>query len=574
MGGQLTYLKKPIVKKDLCDGCVPGRARFGVCSMQGWRRGMEDAHLALPDLTGDGRMSLFGVFDGHGGCAVARFATKHLPDLLIGTEQFREADYQGALIASFLALDDKMLTAAGRDELRQLESSEPGGAGRVPLMVSRKIWKEITKTPRAQLKSMRLDETTDSSDDQVLVDPGAMKEVSPESQGCTAVVALIVWDGGNEAGASGAHLFVANAGDSRCILSRRINGDHVEACAMSEDHKPELPGETSRIEAGGGIVQNMPGGARVQGDLNLSRALGDFRHKQSKELPPEKQIVTACPEVRDCRLDLDAQMLILGCDGIWETNSNQQLAEKLRAQTLKSPKAMKSSVPLSALAAEVCDASLCPSMTPVENPSFDGTGCDNMTLLIVEFDRKEEETEHCLETAIDEFPISSAVADILAMVEPLDNKSEIETNTGHVDQLEIGVASACEESLSASSELEKVNEENALSQTAKGSDQSEIDKDEPKGFESPASGNEVLQADRSRDRAITDSTAVENIEVGTAVATTGDEVGSASESDVARDACEQATTVACELNSLASLSAESAVEDGEEPSEKRRKLGA
>jgi serine/threonine protein phosphatase PrpC len=40
--------------------------------MQGWRRTMEDAHIANLDL-GDG-VSVFGVLDGHGGmCATALF---------------------------------------------------------------------------------------------------------------------------------------------------------------------------------------------------------------------------------------------------------------------------------------------------------------------------------------------------------------------------------------------------------------------------------------------------------------------------------------------------------------------
>ena len=33
--------------------------------MQGWRRTMEDSHIAHTDL--DNGVSLFGVFDGHGG---------------------------------------------------------------------------------------------------------------------------------------------------------------------------------------------------------------------------------------------------------------------------------------------------------------------------------------------------------------------------------------------------------------------------------------------------------------------------------------------------------------------------
>lgn len=36
-------------------------------NQQGWRRSMEDAHLAVPALDGDESAAVFGVFDGHGG---------------------------------------------------------------------------------------------------------------------------------------------------------------------------------------------------------------------------------------------------------------------------------------------------------------------------------------------------------------------------------------------------------------------------------------------------------------------------------------------------------------------------
>jgi serine/threonine protein phosphatase PrpC len=39
--------------------------------MQGWRKGMEDSHIAALDIEND--ISVFGVFDGHGGCEVAKF---------------------------------------------------------------------------------------------------------------------------------------------------------------------------------------------------------------------------------------------------------------------------------------------------------------------------------------------------------------------------------------------------------------------------------------------------------------------------------------------------------------------
>ena len=38
--------------------------------MQGWRRTMEDSHIAQMNLTGN--VSVFGVFDGHGGKKVTK----------------------------------------------------------------------------------------------------------------------------------------------------------------------------------------------------------------------------------------------------------------------------------------------------------------------------------------------------------------------------------------------------------------------------------------------------------------------------------------------------------------------
>ncbi len=35
--------------------------------MQGWRKNMEDAYIAYKEIPGYDDLSLFGVFDGHGG---------------------------------------------------------------------------------------------------------------------------------------------------------------------------------------------------------------------------------------------------------------------------------------------------------------------------------------------------------------------------------------------------------------------------------------------------------------------------------------------------------------------------
>ena len=69
------FLTKPITEKNATDG-KNEKYKYGGCSMQGWRKSNEDAHLHILDL-GDGN-SLFAVFDGHGGSKCSEFCRENL----------------------------------------------------------------------------------------------------------------------------------------------------------------------------------------------------------------------------------------------------------------------------------------------------------------------------------------------------------------------------------------------------------------------------------------------------------------------------------------------------------------
>lgn len=124
-------------------------------------------------------------------------------------------------------------------------------------------------------------------------------EVPGKDSGCTACVALI----------RGNYLHVANAGDSRCVVSR----DGV-AIDMSIDHKPEDDMERNRIEKAGGHV-TVDG--RVNGGLNLSRALGDHTYKETEGLPLKEQMISPEPDVNKLELTVKDEFLIVACDGVW-----------------------------------------------------------------------------------------------------------------------------------------------------------------------------------------------------------------------------------------------------------------
>lgn len=112
------------------------------------------------------------------------------------------------------------------------------------------------------------DEDDDECDENDEADNAFLNEMvegPASSSGCTAVVALLVER----------DLYVANAGDSRCVVCR--NGEALE---MSIDHKPEDNDELERIQNAGGRV-TMDG--RVNGGLNLSRAIGDHAYKMVRD---------------------------------------------------------------------------------------------------------------------------------------------------------------------------------------------------------------------------------------------------------------------------------------------------
>lgn len=101
------------------------------------------------------------------------------------------------------------------------------------------------------------------------VDGNVKKEDYATDTGTTACVVFI----------SETHIYCSNAGDSRAVLSRGAKG----VVPLSEDHKPDNAGELARIEKAGHHVED----SRVDGNLALSRAFGDFQYKDGVTLKPE-----------------------------------------------------------------------------------------------------------------------------------------------------------------------------------------------------------------------------------------------------------------------------------------------
>eukprot|EP00512_Aurantiochytrium_limacinum_P008899 CAMPEP_0171552810 /NCGR_PEP_ID=MMETSP0960-20121227/8575_1 /TAXON_ID=87120 /ORGANISM="Aurantiochytrium limacinum, Strain ATCCMYA-1381" /LENGTH=381 /DNA_ID=CAMNT_0012102395 /DNA_START=298 /DNA_END=1443 /DNA_ORIENTATION=+ len=91
------------------EGAVHG---YGVVELKGRRPYMEDRHTVVPRLNGNQELTLYGVFDGHGGDAAAQFCAEYLGAMLSEAPTDVAVRPQQALSHAFKAIDAKFLEYA------------------------------------------------------------------------------------------------------------------------------------------------------------------------------------------------------------------------------------------------------------------------------------------------------------------------------------------------------------------------------------------------------------------------------------------------------------------------------
>ena len=351
-------LGSPITTKETHAGTTTEGNRYAVSSMQGWRVHMEDAHIAEPRLYAvdedEQRISLpdhglFAVFDGHGGTFAAKYAGQNLCRVLSCQPKFVEyarfenerpekektftkSDERSLYIQSGLTLLKDALTDAfitlDQEIARALKGSKVPQADQPYHEDSEPVTAHASAT----------NDTTVSQD-------GGGEALSPEE----AALQLLQEEG--DSGTTACVVMVtpewvvcANAGDSRAVMSKLGN----RVVPLSYDHKPDAEEEEQRIRAAGGFVA----GGRVEGDLAVSRGLGDFRFKNMEvvmaavtsssaapleddedPLPLDQPFVNSSGEhkvspipdiiVQNRNASQD-EYIIVACDGIWDVQTNYE----------------------------------------------------------------------------------------------------------------------------------------------------------------------------------------------------------------------------------------------------------
>ncbi|KAL7585921.1 probable protein phosphatase 2C 75 [Lactuca sativa] len=246
---------------------------YGSISVVGRARDMEDEisvqpNFCRPEINGYRPVHFFGVFDGHGGHHVSALCKENMHVIM-------------------------------EEELMRVRTTGDKSTG-----------EDVEELWRTSINRSfeRMDEMAMALCQCNGIENSKMCRFHPQLSlvGSTAVVLLLTDE----------FIIVANCGDSRAVLSRS-----GKAVPLSFDHKSDREDERERIEASGGRILFAGNGARVEGVLAMSRAIGDRFLKQ---------VVISEPEYTFTRRESEDMSLILASDGLWDVLSSELSCEVVR----------------------------------------------------------------------------------------------------------------------------------------------------------------------------------------------------------------------------------------------------
>lgn len=286
---------------------------------------------------------LFGVFDGHAGCACAQVVSERLFSyiaVMLSPLEVVEKIKKGKLDPC----DDLLYRFSHKDNYHSSDMIElyRRALQRLAAELQDSANDGCSIEDHIKAAFMRLDH--DILDDAL---PGIgqhsvnLETISLALSGACASVVYI----------DDIDLYVANTGDCRAVLGQQVEEDRWEAIQLSFEHSFENKDEVERIQKQHPGESKILRNGRLLGDLAPLRAFGDARYKwpattmkhilnivnpnvisiYGENLIPSNYAsppyLTAEPEIYRHSLTPKDKFLILASDGLWEHLDSQQVVE-------------------------------------------------------------------------------------------------------------------------------------------------------------------------------------------------------------------------------------------------------
>ena len=163
------------------------------------------------------------------------------------------------------------------------------------------------------------------------------------------------------------YFYVANVGDSLSVMYKK-----KKAIKLNKEHKTTSETELNRLNKLGTKLINY----RINGKLNITRAIGDLSYKNRNNGYIYEQDVLAIPEVNKYSLD-DVDFIVMGSDGFWDYGDDiKTICDNIYNELKKKPKR------------DLCDliGSIFDKALAKANNYLRGT--DNMSCIIIQFLQK------------------------------------------------------------------------------------------------------------------------------------------------------------------------------------------
>ena len=448
MGTKELNLAEPITKK-IFKNYEDEDIRVGICLMQGWRKTMEDTTLTMPNFDGKGN-SLFGIFDGHGGSIISQFVGCNIENILKNSEYYEKANYEQALIDSFISLDELLKNKEVDTFLKKIEThqkSNNDNFGEKPYSIINKelLRDNIKNDPYAdylffcyssldnetnlkyQLPNMEkyikkntliennnIDDNnknniilenndgssfsfkkmtsnnTDGNNIQIknfndldininritksedTIEKNKTKtsdnnDILPLKEKPLNLISNDIGTTANVLLLKKNYFYIANAGDSLSVMYKK-----KKAIKLNKEHKTTSDKEYNRIKKNGGKLINY----RINGKLNITRAIGDLSYKNRNNGFIYEQDVIAIPEVNKYSLE-DVDFIVMGSDGFWDYGDDiKTICDNIYNELKKDPER-----DLCNLIGNIFDKALAKANNYLR-------GTDNMSCIIIQFIKK------------------------------------------------------------------------------------------------------------------------------------------------------------------------------------------
>ena len=436
MGNEADNVNQANTEKTTYDKTL-SNMKIGVCEMQGWRKTMEDAAIVLPNF--EKNTSLFGILDGHGGSIISEFVSVNFKNILIRLDSYKNGNYEKALSETFLIMDELLKNkkinnfiytthnSKEKDNIKK-QNSENGNEKFVKLRFETGIIEfdlnqidlskggENASTTIYEYKHKNSltptkDENNDIKIEDIFFEKGGKQNAalntlplfedvfniksydinfsenekendlkltknSSSNTGKSSLDNLVASEMGTTANImliKNGVIYLANVGDSLSVMYK-----HKKAYNLNKEHQTIIESEKERvIKSGAQII-----GYRINGMLNLTRAIGDLKFKTNSNLKRHEQSVISLPEITKIEDTDGIDFIIMGCDGVWDCVKRQLVCDFVDRQIRENPDKK-----LSEILKVIFDRCVSPVWGVI-------LGTDNMSCIIIQFLHKEKLTDN------------------------------------------------------------------------------------------------------------------------------------------------------------------------------------